>query len=59
MTEDQAAEFVALAFGEPLELDFMIRISLVVGAGKLSRQKYDDKLTHWVSSHLQEVSFAL
>lgn len=34
---------VTSAFSTPFSLPEMIRITFVVGAGKLSRQKYDDK----------------
>ena len=45
------------AFSEPFELQEMIRITLVTGAGKLGRQKYDDGAARAVTSVLREVGF--
>jgi hypothetical protein len=45
------------AFAEPLPLDEMIRITLVTGAGKLGRQKYDVDAAKCVTSTLREVGY--
>ena len=44
---------VETAFSEPFPLKDMIRITLVVGAGKQARQMYDAKAAHAVTSTLQ------
>lgn len=46
------------AFNQPFQLDTMIRITFVVGAGKLSRQKYDAKAGLHVTKALQELDFS-
>ncbi|KAL7544437.1 hypothetical protein ACHAWF_007817 [Thalassiosira exigua] len=43
------------AFSQPFPLDDMLRITFVVGAGKLSRQKYDDKAMQTVTSALRQL----
>ncbi|KAL3761830.1 hypothetical protein ACHAW5_001938 [Stephanodiscus triporus] len=45
------------AFSELFHLDQMIRITFVVGAGKLSRQKYDDKAMFAVTSTLKQLDY--
>jgi hypothetical protein len=45
------------AFSDPFHLDQMIRITFVVGAGKLSRQKYDDKAMLAVTSTLKQSNY--
>lgn len=45
------------AFSQPLPLTNMIRITFVVGAGKLSRQKYDEKAMLAVTSTLKELEY--
>lgn len=45
------------AFSQPLPLTNMIRITFVVGAGKLSRQKYDEKAMLAVTSTLKELKY--
>ena len=45
------------AFSHPFPLDQMIRITFIVGAGKLSRQKYDAKATQNVTSALRKLDF--
>lgn len=45
------------AFSQPLALTSMIRITFVVGGGKLSRQKYDAKAGLAVTSSLQELGY--
>lgn len=48
---------VATAFSEPFCLTNMIRITFVVGAGKLSRQKYDDKAMQHVTGALKKLGY--
>lgn len=45
------------AFAEPFALDQMIRITLVTGAGKLGRQKYDENAAKAVTTALREAGF--
>mmetsp|Transcript_7446 Transcript_7446/g.16252 ORF Transcript_7446/g.16252 Transcript_7446/m.16252 type:complete len:615 (+) Transcript_7446:79-1923(+) len=45
------------AFSEPLTLATMIRITFVVGGGKLSRSKYDDKAMQAVTSVLKQLEY--
>lgn len=48
---------VTSAFSSPFSLTQMIRITFVVGAGKLSRQKYDDKAMQHVTSALKQLGY--
>mmetsp|Transcript_10020 Transcript_10020/g.14156 ORF Transcript_10020/g.14156 Transcript_10020/m.14156 type:complete len:453 (+) Transcript_10020:28-1386(+) len=48
---------ITSAFQEPLPLSDMIRITFVVGAGKLARQKYDDGAQKAVTSALRSLGF--
>jgi hypothetical protein len=48
---------VTSAFSDPFSLTGMIRITFVVGAGKLSRQKYDDKAMQFVTSALKKLGY--
>ena len=45
------------AFADPFSLNDMIRITFVVGAGKISRQKYDDKAMQHVTSALKKLGY--
>ena len=45
------------AFLDPFSLADMIRITFIVGAGKLSRQKYDDKAMQHVTSALKKLGY--
>ena len=45
------------AFSEPFELQEMIRITFVIGAGKLGRQKYDESAGKVVTATLKECGF--
>lgn len=45
------------AFTDPFVLEEMIRITFIVGAGKLGRQKYDESATKVVTSTLRECGF--
>jgi hypothetical protein len=58
LSEEQAGALVAAAFTEPFELSEMIKVTLVVGAGKLARQKYDDNLGKWVCLALTQLGFS-
>ncbi|KAL9187039.1 hypothetical protein ACHAXT_010759 [Thalassiosira profunda] len=46
------------AFAAPFELDEMIRLTFVVGGGKLSRQKYDPKSMQAFTSTLNQLGYA-
>ncbi|KAL3798505.1 hypothetical protein ACHAWO_002604 [Cyclotella atomus] len=48
---------VTSAFSDPFSLTGMIRITFVVGAGKLSRQKYDDKAMQHVTGALKKLGY--
>mmetsp|Transcript_35853 Transcript_35853/g.77327 ORF Transcript_35853/g.77327 Transcript_35853/m.77327 type:complete len:609 (+) Transcript_35853:129-1955(+) len=45
------------AFSSPFSLSTMIRITFIVGGGKLSRSKYDDKAMQAVTSMLKQLDF--
>lgn len=45
------------AFATPLELNDMIRLTFVTGAGKLGRSKYDDDAAKTVTSTLRELGY--
>lgn len=45
------------AFSQPFQLDQMIRITFVVGAGKLGRAKYDAKAGQTLASALRQLDF--
>lgn len=45
------------AFSEPLELQEMIRITFVTGAGKLGRQRYDDDAARILTSTLRDLGY--
>mmetsp|Transcript_43669 Transcript_43669/g.76553 ORF Transcript_43669/g.76553 Transcript_43669/m.76553 type:complete len:395 (-) Transcript_43669:47-1231(-) len=56
-TKDQCEALAKAAFTEPLPLKQMVRISFVVGAGKLSRQKYRDDLPRDFCGALESIGF--
>eukprot|EP00580_Thalassiosira_gravida_P010355 CAMPEP_0201644480 /NCGR_PEP_ID=MMETSP0493-20130528/30282_1 /ASSEMBLY_ACC=CAM_ASM_000838 /TAXON_ID=420259 /ORGANISM="Thalassiosira gravida, Strain GMp14c1" /LENGTH=606 /DNA_ID=CAMNT_0048119181 /DNA_START=27 /DNA_END=1847 /DNA_ORIENTATION=- len=45
------------AFSSPFSLSTMVRITFIVGGGKLSRSKYDDKAMQAVASTLKQLNF--
>jgi len=45
------------AFSQPFHLDRMIRVTFVTGAGKLARQKYDDKAMQTLTSALRKLDY--
>lgn len=45
------------AFSQPLTIADMIRITFVVGGGKLSRSKYDDKAMQALTSTLKQLDY--
>mmetsp|Transcript_34974 Transcript_34974/g.108267 ORF Transcript_34974/g.108267 Transcript_34974/m.108267 type:complete len:287 (+) Transcript_34974:201-1061(+) len=55
-----AAQLVSSAFGTPFDapLAEMVRATLVVGAGKANRQKYDASLQKWVVAALKDAGYA-
>lgn len=50
-------ELIKLAFKEPFSLAKQIRITFIVGAGKLGRQKYDPTLTKTLCTALETLGF--
>eukprot|EP00804_Cyclotella_cryptica_P005614 CCRYP_000003-RA/>CCRYP_000003-RA protein AED:0.22 eAED:0.22 QI:0/-1/0/1/-1/1/1/0/451 len=48
---------ITSAFSSPFPLSQMIRITFIVGAGKLSRQKYDDKAGQLVTAALRKLGY--
>eukprot|EP00560_Eucampia_antarctica_P000634 CAMPEP_0197835926 /NCGR_PEP_ID=MMETSP1437-20131217/27418_1 /TAXON_ID=49252 ORGANISM="Eucampia antarctica, Strain CCMP1452" /NCGR_SAMPLE_ID=MMETSP1437 /ASSEMBLY_ACC=CAM_ASM_001096 /LENGTH=426 /DNA_ID=CAMNT_0043441719 /DNA_START=94 /DNA_END=1374 /DNA_ORIENTATION=+ len=51
------SSIIQSAFAEPFSLEEMIRITFVTGAGKLGRQKYDDRAAQTVTSVLRDLEF--
>lgn len=45
------------AFSQPFDLDEMIRITFITGAGKLGRSKYDDKAMPTMTSALRQFDY--
>mmetsp|Transcript_16276 Transcript_16276/g.35621 ORF Transcript_16276/g.35621 Transcript_16276/m.35621 type:complete len:391 (-) Transcript_16276:183-1355(-) len=56
-TKDQCRDLVQAAFREPFLLSEMVRLSFVVGGGKLCRQKYSDDLPKDLCSALQAIGY--
>ncbi|CAJ1338829.1 unnamed protein product, partial [Effrenium voratum] len=56
---DQARcnELAKAAFSEPFPLKEMVRISFVVGGGKLVRQKYAEELPKYMVNALSTIGF--
>lgn len=48
---------ISQAFSEPFPLNEMIRLTFIVGAGKLGRQKYDDNAAKAVTAALRTLDF--
>lgn len=48
---------ITQAFETPLPIQEMIRVTLVTGAGKLARQKYDENAAKAVTSALRDLGF--
>lgn len=48
---------IETAFAEPFPLQEMIRITLITGAGKLARQKYDEGAAKAVTSTLRKLGY--
>jgi hypothetical protein len=55
--QERCNEFVKAAFSEPFVLTSMIRLSCVVGGGKLVRQKYSDDLPQKLMIALDGIGF--
>mmetsp|Transcript_7914 Transcript_7914/g.10338 ORF Transcript_7914/g.10338 Transcript_7914/m.10338 type:complete len:418 (+) Transcript_7914:184-1437(+) len=53
----QAQELIQGAFEDDRELNEMIRVTLIVGAGKEKRQKYDQELGKWIRQGLREIGY--
>ena len=56
-TEGQCDALMKAAFTEAFRLPQMIRFTFVVGGGKKVRQKYDDKLSKYLTTSLREIGF--
>ncbi|CAM9598067.1 unnamed protein product [Heterosigma akashiwo] len=56
-TESRVDTLISAAFGAPLPATDMVKITFVVGAGKLARQKYDANLQKWVCAALRNLGF--
>src|SRR4051794_41050927 len=60
--EHDAKHYVELAFKEPLEFPEGIKTipkaTLVVGAGKLERAKYEEDLPKWVTTALRGLGYS-
>ena len=48
---------ITQAFASAFPLDDMVRLTFIVGAGKLGRQKYDDGCAKAVTSALRSLGF--
>jgi hypothetical protein len=49
-------DLILAAFKEPVELDNMIRVTFLVGAGKGGRSKYNDELPKWTTAALKNIA---
>lgn len=54
---NQCDEFINQAFTEERSLEEMIRITLIVGAGKEKRQKYSDDMSKWILQALRNINY--
>mmetsp|Transcript_21492 Transcript_21492/g.36919 ORF Transcript_21492/g.36919 Transcript_21492/m.36919 type:complete len:452 (-) Transcript_21492:108-1463(-) len=52
------SQTIADAFSQPFQLDQMIRITFITGAGKLARQKYDDKAMQTLTAALRQLDYS-
>eukprot|EP00953_Heterococcus_sp_UTEX-ZZ885_P041500 21168-Heterococcus_DN1.PRE.2 len=57
MNEAQASSLVKDAFGSPIEGKEPIKVTFIIGAGKLARQRYDDNLSKYLSAALRELGY--
>eukprot|EP00400_MALV-I_sp_L67-5_P000812 gene812-857_t len=56
-TEQKATDLMKACFEKPLERNTHLKVTFVVGGGKLVRQKYDDNLTKYVTNGLRAIGF--
>lgn len=57
-TETRAKDFITDSFSKPLTgPTSMIRVTLIVGGGKLVRSKYSDDLPKWISGSLRDIGY--
>ncbi|OQR82304.1 hypothetical protein ACHHYP_16244 [Achlya hypogyna] len=56
-TEARTRDLVVAAFSAPFELPDMVRLTFVVGGGKLVRSRYPEELPKWMTNALREVGF--
>lgn len=58
-TEARARDLMLASFTQPLAgPKEMIRFQFIVGGGKLVRSRYDDGMSRWLSSALNEIGFS-
>jgi hypothetical protein len=57
MNDAQASSLVKDAFGSPIEGKEPIKVTFIIGAGKLARQRYDDNLSKYLSAALRELGY--
>ena len=57
-TESRARDLVVSAFSSPLSAPTeMIRVTFVVGGGKLVRSKYSEDLPKWLTMALRDIGY--
>jgi hypothetical protein len=57
-TESRVRDLILSAFSTPLPApERMIKVTFIVGGGKLVRSRYDDELPKWVAAVLREIAF--
>eukprot|EP00398_MALV-I-01_sp_L67-1_P000653 gene653-478_t len=52
-----ATDLMKQCFEKPIERPSHLKVTLVVGGGKLVRQKYDDNLTKYITNALRNIGF--
>ena len=57
-TEEQVKSLVPLAFSAPIVCAEPLRLTFIVGGGKLVRHRYDESLPKWLGAALREAGFA-
>ena len=55
--DSKVTELMKLCFEKPIERNSTLKVTLIVGGGKLVRQKYDDNLTKYVSAALKSIGY--
>lgn len=57
LSEAQSTEFIVSSFKEQRELSSMIRITLIIGAGKGKRSRYNEEMGKWVVAALKSIGY--